>query len=154
MCLIPTFMVRPLITRRENPPEIGQIQGDGSHVATIIERRVRIEFKYMYMWLMSRQIKKSLSIETECGFAKLVSTSLFKTKFLLFRCYKKKVNFLIKFLFPQRLTLKFMYFSFHTYLLVLPSHGHASFSILTSLHNSGTFLSRRGPETESVWNTL
>lgn len=77
MCLIPTFMVRPLITRRENPPEIGQIQGDGSHVATIIERRVRIEFKYMNMWLMSRQIKKSLSIETEGGFAKLVSASPF-----------------------------------------------------------------------------
>lgn len=94
MCLIPTFMVRPLITRRENPPEIGQIQGDGSHVATIIERRVRIEFKYMYMWLMSRQIKKSLSIETEGGFAKLFLRPLFKTKFLLFRCYKKKVKFL------------------------------------------------------------
>lgn len=100
MCLIPTFMVRPLITRRENPPEIGQIQGDGSHVATIIERRVRIEFKYMYMWLMSRQIKKSLSFETEGGFAKLVSTSPFKTKFLLFRCYKKKVKFLNQVPFP------------------------------------------------------
>lgn len=78
MCLIPTFMVRPLMTRRENPPEIGQIQGDGSHVATIIETRVRIEFiKYMYKWLMTRQIKISLSIETEGGFAKIVSTSPF-----------------------------------------------------------------------------
>lgn len=90
MCLIPTFMVRPLITRRENPPEIGQIQGDGSHVATIIERRVRIEFKYMYMWLMSRQIKKSLSIETEGGFAKLVSTSPFYDKVPTFQMLQKE----------------------------------------------------------------
>lgn len=100
MCLIPTFMVRPLITRRENPPEIGQIQGDGSHVATIIERRVRIEFKYMYMWLMSRQIKKVYQLKQKAVLQNLFLRPLFKTKLLLFRCYKKKVKFLNQVPFP------------------------------------------------------
>lgn len=100
MCLIPTFMVRPLITRRENPPEIGQIQGDGSHVATIIERLVRIEFKYMYMWLMSRQIKKVYQLKQKAVLQNLFLRPLFKTKFLLFRCYKKKVKFLNQVPFP------------------------------------------------------
>lgn len=72
MCFIFIFMVRLLMIWRENLLEIGQIQGDGFYVVIIIERCVCIEFKYMYMWLMLRQIKKSLLIEIEGGFVKFV----------------------------------------------------------------------------------
>lgn len=73
MCFIFIFMVRLLMIWRENLLEIGQIQGDGFYVVIIIEICVCIEFiKYMYKWLMIRQIKISLLIEIEGGFVKIV----------------------------------------------------------------------------------
>lgn len=83
--------------------------------------------------------------------------SFLKRNSIFFRWGKKKIKFyqtspFSQFILTLHLISKLLYFSLYTHLL--PSHGHASFSILTSLHNSGTFLSRRGPEKESVWVTL